>query len=185
MLGNRLLQGEKVFLNAVTREDLPLFAMWFADLEFLSYLMPFSMFPQTLEGETEWYERMRKRENTLTFAIRRLDSGALLGSTSLMDINHRIQSAMFGIAVGERSVWGQGYGTDATRVIIRYGFMELNLNRIELEVYDFNLRAIKSYEKVGFKHEGVRRQAGFRDGRHFDILVMSILRAEWVDPMIM
>ncbi|MBZ0315758.1 MAG: GNAT family N-acetyltransferase [Anaerolineae bacterium] len=178
MLGNQLLQGEKVYLNAITREDIPQFGRWFGNLELLSYLWTDAVFPQTQEDETDWYERMRKSDD-YDFAIRALDHNQLIGSISIKAPDWKNRSAVFGIAIGDPNYWGQGYGTDATRVILRYAFLELNLHRVELYVYNTNPRAIKSYEKVGFQLEGVKRQAAFRDGQYFDIHIMGILRDEW------
>jgi RimJ/RimL family protein N-acetyltransferase len=84
-----------------------------------------------------------------------------------------------GIFIGEKRLWNQGYGTDAMRLLLQHGFNTLNLNRVALDVYDTNLRAVRSYEKAGFVHEGRKRQAIFKDGRYVDILQMSVLRAEW------
>jgi RimJ/RimL family protein N-acetyltransferase len=179
MLGNQLLQGELVYLNAITREDIPLFAVWFANPEMLSLVTLEAVFPKTEEDEYEWYERMRKRENSVTFAIRTRQENRLIGNTSLALLDWHSRSALFGIAVGDADYWGRGYGTDATRVIVRYGFLELNLHRIELGVFSFNPRAIRSYEKVGFTLEGTRRQALFREGQYYDIYIMAILREEW------
>jgi RimJ/RimL family protein N-acetyltransferase len=76
--------------------------------------------------------------------------------------------------------WGKGYGTDATRALLRYAFEEANLHRIELEVFAFNPRAIRVYEKCGFKLEGVRKQALYREGEWHDEHIMAILRDEWL-----
>jgi RimJ/RimL family protein N-acetyltransferase len=178
MLGNDLLRGEKVYLDSISRQDIPLYGQWFSDLEFLSYLFPGAIFPLNEEDETEWFENARK-SNDVNFAIRLLETGQLIGNVSLKAPDWRNRCAELGIAVGDKTMWGKGYGTDASRVILRYGFLELNLNRIELVVYSFNTRAIKSYEKIGFVHEGIRRQAIFRDGQYHDIHIMAILREEW------
>jgi RimJ/RimL family protein N-acetyltransferase len=76
-------------------------------------------------------------------------------------------------------LWNQGYGTDAMRLLLRHGFETLNLNRIMLDVYDTNPRAVRSYEKAGFIHEGRKRQGMYKNGRYIDILQMSVLREEW------
>lgn len=179
VMGNKLLQGEMVYLDAITRDDVPLFGKWFADLELLSYLWTMPLVPQTEEDEMEWFERMRKG-NEFTFAIRLTANNRLIGSIGIHEPDWRNRSSTFGIAIGDKDYWGKGYGTDATKVILRYGFLELNLNRIELLVYSYNQRGIKSYEKVGFVHEGTRRQALFRDGQYYDIHIMAILREEWI-----
>ncbi len=86
-----------------------------------------------------------------------------------------------GISIGDREYWGRGYGTDAMRLIVQYGFIELNLRRISLGLHAYNERALKSYEKVGFKLEGRMRGEGLRDGVRFDSLWMGILREEWLE----
>jgi RimJ/RimL family protein N-acetyltransferase len=176
---DNLLHGEMVYLNAITRDDIPLFGKWFSDIELLSYLWMIPLVPQTEEDEMEWFEQMRKSKD-FTFAIRLIANDRLIGSISLTEPEWRNRSSTFGIAIGDRDYWGKGYGTDATKVILRYGFLELNLNRIELLVYNYNQRGIKSYEKVGFTHEGTRRQALFRDGDYHDVHLMAMLREEWV-----
>jgi RimJ/RimL family protein N-acetyltransferase len=84
-----------------------------------------------------------------------------------------------GIGIGEREYWGKGYGKDAMRIMLRYAFMELNLHRVSLNVYEYNPRAIRSYEKAGFTVEGRQRQALNRDGRRWDMIYMGSLREEW------
>ena len=81
--------------------------------------------------------------------------------------------------IGEKSMWGKGYGTEATRLVVRYAFEELHLNRVQLHVYEYNLRGVRVYEKVGFRREGVLRQEHMYDGRFWDTVVMAILREEW------
>lgn len=83
------------------------------------------------------------------------------------------------IEIGEKECWGRGYGTDALRTLVRFGFEEMNLNRIALDVYDFNERAIASYLKCGFIEEGRRRQDIYKGGRHIDVVMMALLRDDW------
>jgi RimJ/RimL family protein N-acetyltransferase len=84
-----------------------------------------------------------------------------------------------GISLGDREYWGKGYGSDAMRLLLRYAFHELNLHRVSLNVFEYNPRAIRSYEKVGFVHEGRMRKFLNREGKRWDILYMGITRQEW------
>jgi RimJ/RimL family protein N-acetyltransferase len=84
-----------------------------------------------------------------------------------------------GIGIGERAYWGNGYGTEAMCLLLRFAFAELNLQRVSLGVYAYNPRALRSYEKAGFRHEGVVRADCRRDGQRWDSVFMGILREEW------
>ena len=119
------------------------------------------------------------KDNFFLFLLRTLADDRLIGFVNL-DIDAWTHGeAWVGIALGEREDWGKGYGTDAMRVILRYAFTELNLHRVSLNVFEYNPRAIRSYEKAGFLAEGRRRQALNRGGRRWDIIHMGILREEW------
>lgn len=107
------------------------------------------------------------------------ERGRFIGAIRLWRISERNRSAMLTIFIGERSHWGKGYGSDALRLALREAFGPMDLHRVELHVFEYNHRAIRSYEKVGFIREGVRRQALLRGGRYYDILVMGITREEF------
>jgi len=102
-----------------------------------------------------------------------------IGNCGLMLFDWRIRMAEAGIFIGEKRLWNQGYGSGAMTLLLRHAFETLNLNRISLHVYETNLRAIRSYEKVGFIHEGRLRQAEYQDGRYVDVVLMSVLRSDW------
>jgi len=87
--------------------------------------------------------------------------------------------ALLGIIIGDKSYWGRGYGEEAVRLILDYGFNVLNLNSVELGVYAFNRRAIRCYEKVGFRRIGVLRQARIVAGGAYDTILMDILASEF------
>jgi RimJ/RimL family protein N-acetyltransferase len=122
-----------------------------------------------------WSQRLYNRPD---FGIVDL-TGRLIGCVRLWRISRINRNAMLTIFLGERSSWGQGMGTEALRLCLTYAFEELELERVELHVFSFNKRAIRSYEKVGFHEEGIRRGALYRDGDYHDILVMGIRRFEF------
>ena len=171
--------GEKVELAAVQREYLPRYVEWLNDWEIARYLMPGMPQPITLEGEVEWFESRQKDRNNFVFAILARPDKNLIGNCGLHNVDLKNRCAVFGIFIGDKEYWSKGYGTDATRTMLRFAFEQLGLNRVELEVYDFNPRALRAYEKAGFRRDGTRRQALYRDADFHDIHLMGILRAEW------
>jgi RimJ/RimL family protein N-acetyltransferase len=121
----------------------------------------------------------KQGDRNFRFSIRTLENDILIGSTGLWLLRETQGDAWLGIFLGEREYWGKGYGTDAMRLIVNYGFGELNLSRITLGLHSYNERALKSYQKVGFTLEGRVRGEGLRDGVRYDGLYMGILREEW------
>ena len=91
------------------------------------------------------------------------------------------RDAFVGIGIGNRNDWSKGYGSDAMKIILRFAFTELNLRRVTLNVFEYNPRAIRSYEKTGFRHEGRMRNALLRNGKRWDMFYMGILREEWME----
>lgn len=114
-----------------------------------------------------------------SFMIERLEDGRKIGMIDLSGFNWTVGNAWVGIGIGERELWGRGYGTDAMRVILRYAFQELNLQRVTLTVFGVNQRGIASYQKAGFRHEGAIPGALLRAGERCDLVFMGILRREW------
>src|SRR5688500_30086 len=176
-LGSRLLKGKRVYLGAMSRDYIPLYAQWFSDLETLGLTGTNHVLPQTEESERAWYEWL-KENNNYSFAICLIEEERPIGNLILKTPDWRSRFCEVGIAIGDKDYWGEGYGTEAMQIALRYAFLELNLNRVELGVSAFNSRAIRSYEKCGFKTEAVQREALYRDGKYHDIVAMAILREE-------
>lgn len=174
-----IIRGDQVFLRPSERDDLPLFVRWFNDAEVLRNLAMRA--PMSDASEAAWFDRMLAAQGVTDyhFVICLLDDGRPIGTTGLHGLDLQNGSAEFGIAIGEKSEWDKGYGTDALHAICDFGFGELRLERIGLSVYAGNDRARRSYEKAGFTHEGVLRRAHFARGEHIDVHVMSLLRDEW------
>ena len=174
-----LLRGDRVFLRPAERSDLPTFVRWFADADMSSLLGNRAPFSEA--SEELWFTRMLEAQgkDAYGFVMCRLDDGAPFGTITLMRIDRDNGSAGVGIAIGEKSMWGKGYGTDGMRALLDFGFGELRLERIWLDVYDFNKRARRSYEKAGFTAEGTQRHAHYSEGKYQDVVIMSILREDW------
>ncbi len=111
---------------------------------------------------------------SVTFALRAIDDDRLVGMTRLYDIQSHHRTAVLGLGIGRESEWGKGFGTDASKVTIRYGFQELNLYRIWLDVFGYNERAQALYRKLGFTEEGRLREHFERNGRRHDVILMGL-----------
>ncbi|MFZ2097267.1 MAG: GNAT family protein [Anaerolineales bacterium] len=181
-----MIYGERIRFRAIEREDLPTFVRWLNDSEVKQGIMIHHPFSQA--EEENWFEGMLKRpmdEHVMGIEIREAsndggeDHWRLIGTLGFTDIDWRNHSSEFGIMIGEKSYWNRGFGSEAVRLLVQYGFCTLNLNRIFLRVFENNPRAIRAYEKAGFVHEGRMRQAEYRDGKYIDVLVMSMLKDEF------
>jgi RimJ/RimL family protein N-acetyltransferase len=173
---NPFLVGASIYLRPLERADAPAFVTWLNDPDVARFLRAYR--PMSLRAEEEFIDGIGKGED-IGLAIALRDGDRLIGGTGLHEIEQRCRRAQFGIFIGDREHWGKGYGTEATRLMVGYAFETLNLNRVWLQVYEYNSRGVRSYEKVGFRREGVLRQDTFRDGRYWDTIVMGILRQEW------
>jgi diamine N-acetyltransferase len=175
-----MIYGERIRFRAVERDDIPLFVDWLNDPEILQGLLLY--LPLSQEDEATWYENMMKRpldEHPMVIEIHEASDWLPIGNCGFINIDWRNRSGEVGIFIGEKSFWNKGYGTDAIRLLLKHGFMTLNLNRVALDVYATNERAIRCYEKAGFVHEGCKRKAIFKDGDYIDLMQMSVLREEW------
>ncbi len=185
---NDMLCGQLVRLTAENPEVMAgCFSRWNQDTEWIRLL---DTDPPRLLSEKKWREMLEKdlekaSADELYFAIRALQEDTLIGLIGLFDLARHQGDTLVAIALGERNYWGKGYGTDAMRVMLRYAFNELNLRRVGLIVFEYNPRAMRSYEKVGFIPEGRIRETILRDGRRWDWLYMGILREEWLARGIM
>jgi len=179
-----LLRGERVRLAAVNPEtDAEIAAAWSRDDEFQTMLntdAPTLWTARALKAEMSEAQGLDEKQiNSYSFVIRTLAEDRLIGFTDV-DIKPWSQrNGWIAIGIGPREYWGQGYGTDAMRVLQRFAFTELNLDRLTLNVFAYNERAQRSYLKAGFQVEGRQRERLRRGGRRYDMVFMGLLRDEW------
>jgi RimJ/RimL family protein N-acetyltransferase len=178
-----LFRGELIRLDAWdTDRDVDEFASWHGDAKFQRLGFDQGARPISTAEARSLMERWRDDwPASVTFAVRALDDDRLLGLTRLYDIDGLHRNAILGISIGRQSEWGKGYGTDASKVTIRFGFQELNLHRIWLDVFGYNERAQALYRRLGFTEEGRLREHLARDGRRYDVILMGLLRTEWAE----
>jgi len=179
-MNTALFRGELVRLSAPDPEaDAEAFARWSNDSEYMRLLDSLPARPESARQFTQNLTKWLASHDCL-FAVRALADDRLLGFVELDGLRWVHGDAWVGIGLGEREYWGKGYGTDAMRVILRYAFTELNLYRVSLDVFEYNTRAIRAYEKAGFTVEGRMREALHRNGRLWDLIYMGVLRDGWV-----
>lgn len=175
-----LFYGDLVRFTAPNPEtDAETIARWWLDSEYARLQDSDPAFPRSAAQLRESMER-KPDEDGFYFHFRPLNEERLLGFVGLW-VNWPHRDAWLGIGMGNRSDWGQGYGTDAMRVAVRYAFTELNLHRISLTVLGANPRAQRAYAKAGFVVEGVQRGLSHYDGERVDEVYMGILREEWMN----
>lgn len=176
-----MLIGKRVCLRPIEREDLERFVRFFADAEVRAHLT--LVVGPGLAEEALWFEEtLRLPPLERPFAVELLqgtEKPRLVGSAGLRAFDWRNRSAELGLVIGDKAMWGQGLGTEVTRLLLRHAFFTLNLHRVWLRVFADHARAQRIYDKVGFVLEGRQRDGDFRDGRYRDVLVYSLLAREW------
>lgn len=170
-------EGQRIYFSPIEPEDEPLLRRFINEPANWRGLMHRG--PVNSCREREWVESLGRDGKEYAFGIVVREGDRLIGVTGLHKINPLSRSASFGINIGDRAFQNKGYGTEATLLCLRYGFAELNLNRIALSVFSNNPRAIRCYQKAGFVQEGCLRQAVFRNGHYEDEYRFSMLRDEW------
>lgn len=175
--------GDRIYLSPRNTEDVEKFTKWMNDFEITDYIGRSGSL-MSLSGEKRYLENDDNPQGV--FSIVTLKDDKLIGSIELKGVNnvniHR--KATLGIFIGDKEYQDKGYGTEAIRLILEYGFRYLNLHSINLHVFDFNKRAQKCYEKCGFKEVGRSREDIFINGKWYDTITMDILEYEFKDEYI-
>jgi RimJ/RimL family protein N-acetyltransferase len=172
-----MLRGEHVWLRPMEKADV----RGSLDDQELAHYAGFKM-PIGGEASERWFEtKMRPQlgDSVFQFVVSPLGSNEDIGSCGLRSLDRTDGNAELSIFM-MRGSWGRGLGTDAVNALLDFAFGELRLERIYLHVFDYNPRAVRSYEKSGFVREAVLRRARFHRGAHHDVFLMAMLRSEWV-----
>lgn len=170
-----MIRGEKVYLRPIHAADFPQLVAWTNDPE-ISRLMD-GKYPTTLEECAAWHKAELSNRHSQRFAICTIKDGMLIGDLALDHIAWRSGDAELRIRIGEKSHWDQGYGQDAVSALLEHAFYRMNLSRIYLRVFAFNKRAIRCYEKCGFRKEGRLRREG-PDGGPTWVILMRLRKEE-------
>jgi RimJ/RimL family protein N-acetyltransferase len=179
-----IFTGKLVRLSAFDPEEMSkVLPRWNLNSEYFRLLNSSARPMQSAKAASKWMEEEvgAMSLDSYYFSIRTLEDNKLIGEIGLDVVNWPGRDAFVGLGIGEIEYWGKGYGTDVMNVLLRFAFMEINLRRVSLGVFEYNPRAIRSYEKAGFRHEGRLRRLLHREGRRWDNLFMGILREEWLE----
>ncbi|MDD5071652.1 MAG: GNAT family protein [Patescibacteria group bacterium] len=173
-----ILKGKKVILRPIKVGEAEDFLRWFKDLEVTRFLKIEGK-NLNLKKEKSIIKNFRREKKKIVWSIY-TEEGAHIGSTGLHDLDlKRNKKATWGIVIGEKSYWNQGYGTDTLKTVLKFCFTKLKLNRVELSVYPPNIAGFKCYIKCGFKEEGKKRKSIMKRGKYLDEIVMGILKKEF------
>ena len=170
------LVGDRIYLSPRNSDDVEIFTEWLNDFKTTDYLGRSSIVT-TLYDEKKYLEENATAE--ASFVIVTINENKMIGTISLESINHINRCATLGIFIGDKEFRNKGYGTEAIKLILEYGFKYLNLKNIKLDLMEFNERALKCYKKCGFKEYGRRRKCKFIDGEYYDTIEMDILKEEF------
>lgn len=177
-----MIIGNRVRLRAINKDDLPAFVGWLNDPDVSRNISIYDT--QSLEQEEKWFQDSLNHpaeEQPLAVEVQDQDNWKLVGDVGFWNYDQHERSAEIGIFIGDKTAWDKGFGTETMQLMINYGFAMLNFNRIYLQVFESNPRGMRCYEKAGFKLEGRLRQAHYLDGAYIDVLLMSILKDEWLE----
>lgn len=176
--------GKLCYLSPTSVDQAESVYSWVNDLETAILLGDEAWLTIPLDDVKESIQGMIKGK-THIYSIHDIQNDTLIGRLLLVNIDHINRSAWLGVVLGEKKYWGKGYGTEACKLILDFGFNALNLHNITLGVFSYNTRAIKSYEKIGFKLIGRRREARIIGTKKYDVLLMDILSYEFESPVIL
>jgi len=174
---NPFIVGEKIYLRAPESGDEKIYSLSEnhpEPREQLFYALPSSQADQLEKIKTRCAD-----PNIILFTICTINPDRPVGLTAFFHIDWIGRVATYYIAIAESENWSRGYGFETTKLMVDYAFSTLNLNRVQLNVYKENLRAVSVYKKIGFKTEGTRRQAMYHRGKYCDFLHMAVLHTEW------
>ena len=172
------LNGQRLVLRPLEKEDLVHIRRWANDPEVRR--LTGEVTPMTSTGAERFFEKVNSDPDRVWFVIVLKADGRVIGEAGLLRMFPAWRTTDLSIILGEKDAWGQGYGTEAIRLLLDYAFGCLNFHRVAIGVVGFNTAALRFYEKVGFKREGVQRDGYFYNHRYHDFIMLSILEDEYI-----
>jgi len=174
---NKFLEGSRVYLRPVEKDDLRTFSEWVNDGEIRALIG--EVYLMTERGLEEFYEKAQRTEDTIWFVIVDKEKDLVIGETGFLRIFYPWRTADFSIIIGKKEYWRKGIGKEVAGLMLEYGFNSLNFHRLSIGVVGFNERALMFWESIGFRKEGVQRDGYLHNGKHSDFIMMSLLEDEY------
>ena len=176
--------GTLVALRQHIPENRSAFAAWYQDPE-IAEVLRHDLDPLTERQARAYFDTIVLPQSSrgTCWAVHLVSNDALIGSTAVTDINARTRSCLFRIVIGDKSVWGRGAGTEATRLVVAEAFETLDLATVKLEVFTHNERARGAYARVGFRETGRHVEWVAAHRREITVIEMMIERSNWTSPM--
>jgi diamine N-acetyltransferase len=171
------LIGERIFLRPFRRDDLPFIQKWSNDAELRRLIGEVA--PMSRAEIKKWYKDLLADKDRVWFAIVVKKGDRVIGEAGLLRMFRPWRNTDMTIIIGEKDEWGKGYGTEVGHLLLHYAFRQLGFHRISIGVVGFNKRALKFWERLGFKREGVERDEYYYDNEYSDGIMMSILENEF------
>ena len=171
------LESKRIYLRPLCVLDAPIMLESTMDQEIRYMTGTNSIF--SLEQIKKHIDHINNDDSRYDFAICLNSNDEMIGELSILDIDEVNKKAGFRISMAAISLTGKGYGTEAIKIVLRFVFEQLQLNRLQLEVFSHNIRGISAYEKVGFVKEGILRQSIYIDNRYSDEIIMAILKSDY------
>jgi len=178
------LETKRLIIKSHTPDNAELMCMWENDPELLYYSdnQPENREPASISGTEEYLKKIMQDDDnpvSIHFAVHKNNDNEFIGYGMIAEIDAYNKHCKLGIVIGNKQEWGKGFGKETLHNIANYCFSVLAMNRIGAEIYDFNSKAIRVFEKTGFKREGVLRETVLKNGKYADEYIYSLLRNEW------
>jgi diamine N-acetyltransferase len=171
------LIGERVYLRPLEASDLALLRQWANDPDIRA--LTGEVLPMSQAGADEFLERVRTERDRVWLVVVVKETGQVIGEAGLLRMFHAWRTTDLTLIVGDKAAQGRGYGTEAIVLLLDYAFGHLNFHRVAVGVVGFNDRALRFYEKVGFRREGIQRDGYYWQHRYHDFVMMSLLEDEF------
>jgi diamine N-acetyltransferase len=171
------LSGEKIYLRPIEQGDIALLHQWANDPDIRG--LTGEVRPSSFEGAVEFYQRIQKSEDRIWLAVVSRETDQVIGETGLLRMFPAWRTTDWSLIIGDKSVRGKGYGTEVAQLMLNYAFGHQNFHRVSIGVVGFNTKALKFYEQLGFKREGIQRDGYYYEHQYHEFVMMSMLDDEF------